>query len=96
MQNALKLPNFTLYGQFAEIEIEGLKITVNHYPKIACGLATSQLYDVVCFGHNHILSQETVGKTLLLNPGELTGRFGRRTYLILDTKKRLVEVIDVE
>jgi putative phosphoesterase len=88
VQMAEEAGNVTLHGQLAELEIGGLKIAVNHYPEIARGLAHSARYDVVCYGHDHVAHEEHVGATLLLNPGEIMGRFGRRTYLILDADTR--------
>jgi putative phosphoesterase len=87
--------NITLHGQLAELEIGGLSIAVSHYPEIARGLASSGLYDIVCYGHDHTLNQERIGDTLLINPGEIMGRFGRSTYVIVDSGDRSVEVYDV-
>jgi putative phosphoesterase len=86
----------TLYGQFAEVEVGGLRIAVNHYPDIARGLAAGGTYDVVCYGHDHTLHEERVGETLLINPGEIMGRDGRSTYMLIDTDDRSVRVCDVE
>lgn len=88
--------NATLHGQLAELEIGGLNIAVNHYPEIGQKLAASGAYDVVCYGHDHTLHEEMVGDTLLINPGELMGRFGRRTYMLVDTESLDVTVCDVE
>ncbi len=95
-QMAQKAGNVELHGQLAELELAGLKIAVNHYPEIARGLAASGLYDVVCYGHNHTLTEEKIGDTLLLNPGEIMGRDGRSTYMMLDAESRTVTVYDVE
>jgi hypothetical protein len=96
LQMAQEAGTLTLHGQFADLEIGGLRIAVNHYPDIARGLAASNAYDVVCYGHDHRLHQETIGATLLLNPGEIMGRLGRCTYMILDTDTRAVTIHDVE
>ncbi len=88
--------NVELHGQFASIELGGLRLAVNHYPDIAQGLAASGRFDVVCYGHDHVAHQEQLGQTLLLNPGELMGRFGRRTYMMLDTTSRKVTLHDVD
>lgn len=87
--------NITLHGQLAELDLGGLSIAVSHYPEIARGLASSGLYDVVCYGHDHTLNEERIGDTLLLNPGEIMGRDGRSTYVIVDSDDRSVEVYDV-
>ncbi|HOA24728.1 MAG: metallophosphoesterase [Aggregatilineales bacterium] len=93
---AQKAGNATLHGQFAELELGGRRIAVNHYPEIARGLAASGQYDVVCYGHDHTLHEERVGETLLVNPGEIMGRFGRSTFMLLDTDTLTVTVHDVE
>ena len=52
---------------------------------IAAGLAASDRYDLVWCGHSHRAAEERVGDTLLINPGEVMGRFGRSTYVLYDT-----------
>lgn len=93
---AKKAGNVTLHGQLAELELGGLRVAVNHYPEIAAGLAESGRYDVVCYGHDHTLYQGQAGNCLLLNPGEVMGRDGRSTFMILDSIDRFVTVYDVE
>jgi predicted phosphodiesterase len=74
-----------LHGEFAELEMGGRVIAVTHYPAIAAGLAASDRYDLVCCGHTHRVAEERVGDTLLINSGEVMGRFGRSTYVLYDT-----------
>ena len=85
-QVAAKAGNVTLHGEFAELELGGRKIAAIHYPAIAAGLAASGRYDLVCCGHSHKYEAKRVGRTLLLNPGEVMGRFGLSTYAIYDTE----------
>jgi putative phosphoesterase len=92
---AAEAGNVTLHGAMADLELGGLRIAVVHYPEMARALAASDLYDVVCYGHDHTLHQEQVGNTLLLNPGEVMGRFGRSTYMILDADTREAMVREV-
>ncbi|NDJ51840.1 MAG: YfcE family phosphodiesterase [Chloroflexi bacterium] len=96
MKMAGEASTVTLHGQFADIEVGGLHIAVNHYPEIAKSVAAGGAYDVVCFGHDHTLHEEQVGETLLLNPGEIMGRFGRSTFMLLECSDRSVTVHDVE
>jgi hypothetical protein len=94
---AAQTGNVTLHGQFAELEIERKKIAVNHYPEIARRVAQSGQFDLVCYGHDHKAHSEQVGETLLLNPGEIMGRFGKSTFALFDTQTchtRQVEVFD--
>ena len=92
---ANKYTGFNIYNEFADIRINGLRIAINHYSEIAKGLAQSQEYDLVCFGHNHIASEEKVGKTLLLNPGEVMGLNGRSTIVLFDTATCTVEWVEL-
>lgn len=78
--------NVTLHGELAEITLGERRIAVNHYPHIAQGLAASGRYDAVFFGHSHVRHLAQIGNTLLLNPGEVMGRFGTSTYALYDTE----------
>ena len=92
---ASQAKNVNLHGDFADLELGGLKIGVNHYPNVARRLAASGSYDVVCYGHDHTAHEEWFGKTLLLNPGELMGLQGRSTLAILDTDSSKVQFVDI-
>jgi len=83
---AAQTDNVTLYGEYALLEIDGKKIAVTHYPELAQSLARSGLYDLVCYGHDHRRNVERVGDTLLVNPGEVMGRFGVSSYAVYDTE----------
>jgi putative phosphoesterase len=88
-------PHVSLDGILAEFEMDGLKVAVNHYPRIARGLALSRQYGLVCYGHDHTANEEWVETCLLLNPGDLMGMHGRSTLAIVDTRDRSVEWIEV-
>lgn len=84
--------NVTLHGVFADLEFDGYRVAVVHYPNLGRALARSDYYDLVCYGHDHESHHERVGETLLLNPGELMGRFDPPTYAVVDTTTGEVEV----
>jgi putative phosphoesterase len=86
------LDNVTLHGPFAYLELGGRKIAVNHYPPIARDQALSGQYDLVCHGHNHEAHVERIGNTLLVNPGEVMGRFGQSTYAVYETSSGEAEL----
>lgn len=88
-------PNVTLHGDFADIELGGRQIAVTHYPRIAHPLARSGIYDAVCYGHDHTPRVEQAGPSLLINPGEIMGRFGRCTFAWYDTEAGSAEIVDV-
>ena len=94
-QVAAEAENIHLHGDFADLELGGLKIAVNHYPKVARTLAESGSYKVVCYGHDHTAHEEWIGDTLLLNPGELMGLQGRSTIALLDTDTRKVKFVEI-
>ncbi|MBN1485888.1 MAG: metallophosphoesterase [Chloroflexia bacterium] len=84
-----------LHGVYAEIELDGQRIALVHYPRLAEGLAATADYDLVCHGHDHQARQARVGRTLLLNPGEVMGWKGRSSCAIYDTTTRSAEIIDL-
>ncbi|MFC1687220.1 metallophosphoesterase [Patescibacteria group bacterium] len=90
------LHNVLLHGELAEIEIDGKKIAMNHYPAIAKNLAASGNYDLVCYGHNHIQAEEKVGNTLMLNPGTLGGIFAPATLATYDTATGEAKLLSLE
>lgn len=66
------------YGQDASLTLDGVRIFLVHYPHYAQALALTGDWDLVCCGHSHIVSLETVqhikgGITHLVNPGTVAG-----------------------
>lgn len=84
-QVAGKYPHVTLHGQLAELEIDGRKLALNHYPAIARRLAESGAYDAVFSGHDHRRYQHQIGNTLWANPGEIMGRYGQPGFGLYET-----------
>ncbi len=89
---ARQCDNVTLHGIFAEIELDTYRVAMVHYVRLGRALAHADLYDLVCYGHDHDAHQEWVGDTLLLNPGEMMGRFGAPTYAIVDSELGQAEI----
>ena len=84
------------HGDIAELEFDGKKIAVNHFPQVADGLALTGRYDLVLYGHDHIADKKKLGDTWLANPGELMGRKGKRTCAVYDTSADEIKHIDVD
>jgi putative phosphoesterase len=84
-----------LHGDLATLDLNGIKVAVNHYPEIAHGLAASGEFDIVCYGHDHTQHQEMIGDCLLLNPGELMGLNGSSTIATVDVVTKKVNVIEL-
>ena len=93
MQNILEYSNIKLHGDNAFLKIEEYKIAMVHYPKIAYALAKTGEYDFIFCGHTHKYEIKEIGKTLVINPGEILGKEGAPTFVILDLKTRKYEKI---
>ena len=90
------------YGQDASFSLCKRRIFLVHYPHYAQGMAVTGDYDLVCCGHNHILSIEHIRnikgtETVICNPGTVGGVGGApATYLFGDLKTMTFESILVE
>lgn len=84
--------NVQVHGDYALLTLAGLQVAVQHYPDIARGLAECGRYDLVCYGHDHTAHIEQVQQTVLVNPGELMGLYGRTTLALFDTESRQAEL----
>lgn len=94
-QVAAQYPGIHLHGEFAELEVEGVRVAVNHFPELASSLAASGRYDLVCYGHNHQARKSNEGGCLLLNPGELMGMKNQATFALFDTETRDARFVEV-
>ena len=80
----------------AEVDFEGKKIFMMHQPFALEAAKHSQIYDYVFFGHTHELSIEKIGKTLVINPGELCGYLtGKSTAVLLEPESGKYEVVEL-
>lgn len=98
-------PKFTwfhLSQEFGTAELDGKKLAFCHYPKLGELLAQSGEYDAVFYGHTHQVENETIGKTLLLNPGAVCGinfdkgDYDNSTFAIYDTSTNSAEIIEIK
>ncbi len=87
-------PQITLHGEVAELTLDDVRFAITHFDTIGRMLATSDAYDVVCFGHNHQYETSQVGNTMIINPGEVMGELtGTASCVLFDTDDRRVEKI---
>ena len=85
-----------IHERFFLGEIAGLKFAVSHEPDVIESLARSGDYDVVVCGHTHLVDVRTVGRALLINPGEVCGwSSGRCSVALLETQTKQVQIIDL-
>lgn len=85
-----KLDYFLEYGV---VNLAGKKIAFCHYDHLAKKLAGTNKFDIIFYGHNHTPWEEKVGKSVLLNPGEIASQFGKSTFAIYDLKSLRAELI---
>jgi len=85
-------PNLRVCGEMGELEIDGKKIAFCHFPKFAKGLANTQEYDLVFYGHTHKPWEEKIGKCRLVNPGNLSGFPYKATFAVYDTETDKLEL----
>jgi hypothetical protein len=81
-----------IYSEFGKLKIGGKIIAFTHFPEIARDLTNTQKYDMVFYGHTHKPWEEKLGKTRLVNPGNLAGIFYKPTFAIYDTKTDKLEL----
>jgi hypothetical protein len=74
-----------LYPMIGHVTAENLKIAFTHEWPVAEGLAATGQYDLVCFGHSHQHVHQKIGRSLVVNPGEIMGKDGEPGFCIVDT-----------
>ncbi|AEA12899.1 phosphodiesterase [Thermoproteus uzoniensis 768-20] len=87
-----------ILGYAGVVEADGRRIGVYHGTSdlLTEAMIRSGMFDVVVYGHTHRVDVRRVGRTLVVNPGELCGYLtGRRTAAVLDTAGLEAEVVDV-
>ena len=75
-----------------ELEIDNKKIAFAHFPDTAKKLAQSVKFDMVFYGHTHRPWDEKVGKTHMINPGELAGQFYKPSFAVYETATGSLEL----
>jgi len=84
--------NVEWFETVGEFMLENRKIAIVHYDYEAKELAKSGEYEVVFYGHSHTPWEKKVGNTIMLNPGEIAGQFGKPTFAIYDLKVMTAEL----
>lgn len=93
---ASEYANIYLHGEFCELNLGGKKFGISHFDNIGRAMAESEVYDVICFGHNHQFEISKNNDTLIINPGEIMGELsGDATFAIYDTDKHEAKRFDL-
>ncbi|OQY43413.1 MAG: hypothetical protein B6242_14710 [Anaerolineaceae bacterium 4572_78] len=85
MKIADSVGNVTFYNPLGIFEVDGKFIAFTHYPEIAEGLVATGKYSAVFYGHTHVFWHQKENDTLMVNPGEIMGRFGSPSFGYYDT-----------
>ena len=88
-------PNLKLHGEYAELEFEGVKVAVTHYPFYARALARTGDYQAVFSGHTHEAHRERIDNCLWMSPGDVMGWKGQATCAIYDTATNSAEIVPI-
>jgi putative phosphoesterase len=88
-------PNLKLYGEYAELEFEGVKVAVTHYPFYARALARTGDYQAVFSGHTHEASLERINDCLWLNPGDVMGWKDKGSCAIYNAATNSGEIVTI-
>lgn len=81
-----------IFLDYGVLNIDGAKVAYCHYDNFAKKLAAYGRFDVIFYGHTHTPWEEKIGRTVLLNPGEITAQFGKPTFAIYDLAKMKAEL----
>ena len=87
--------NIRLFEDAGEAEIDGKNIAITHQIDLARLLAKTGKYNIIFHGHSHKRSEETLDKTLIINPGDIEGRYKNPSFLIYDTILDKFEFINI-
>ncbi len=82
-------------GTFAEIEYDGQKYFITHYPLLAENAAQSGKYQAVFHGHTHQQRYEIINNTPIINPGKLAiYPDDKISFAIYNTEDKKVEFVE--
>ena len=99
LEDRFRAINMDVRGFFAEVKIDNLKIALlhGHDDVLLNSLINSGAYDVIVYGHTHEVKVQRVGRTLVINPGEVCGYLsGNRTMAILDVKPLKADILKIK
>jgi len=91
-------PKLEIRGGFAKLTVDSLRIALLHGGDkgVLEALIDGKCFDVVVHGHSHSAEVYRIGKTLVVNPGEVCGYLsGKATVAVLDTSKREARIIEL-
>lgn len=96
MRKSFSVDNFeiiktALGGDSYEETIDGVRIFMHHYPRIAELAAASGEFDLCICGHTHEYKEKTIGGSLLINPSSIIPSKEPAGIVIYDTATKTHE-----
>lgn len=95
-KQAANYQHVNLHDVYAEVIFGGRSIGLIHYPEPARRIAQSDQLDLVCYGHNHLQNWEQLGRTFLVNPGEIMGMHGAPSWGLYDCERHAFKFKSLE
>ena len=84
-------PQIREYGEFIIVEFDEFRVALTHHPENARAHAMAGDFDMVFYGHTHEFSEKMVGKTLLLNPGDVMGLNEDPSFCLVESDTKEVK-----
>ncbi len=96
LRRAIQAAGQTCHERFGELELAGRKVAFLHGDdfRLLDETIRNGEYDLVCHGHTHLIRQERIGRTLVLNPGAIY-RANPHSFAIVEMPAVDVTVIEV-
>ena len=99
----LKDLDIKINPRMMDIDIASRRIAIFHGDDehLVLALIESQLYDLLCIGHNHIPKIKKDRRTLIVNPGSLVGWMYEKggkvdiTYAVYDTNDNTAKIYSI-
>ena len=84
------------YGLFGDLEFDGVRIALlhSHERQRFQQVLDDPGYQMVCYGHTHLVDERRVGDKLILNPGALY-RAATHTLAIVDLPERQATIVEL-
>lgn len=88
-------PEIKLQGDLGELYIDNKKIAFTHYPEIAQNMAKQGVFDAVFYGHTHKFKIDKTDDMIMVNPGELAGLHGVKSFVVYNTMKNAINKVNI-
>lgn len=87
-------PRLHCHGDEGELSLpDTRRVFITHEPYYAGHALNSGAFDAIFYGHTHRAEQIKAGETLVLNPGDIQGRYGTPSCAIYDTATNTAKLL---